>query len=180
MYNSITDLSFPTTRTGFAVGASNEIYRTDNQGSTWTTQTTDISDYSSLYSVDFVTAQTGWAVGGSGAILHTDDGGQNWTHQTSDEVALLSSVSFPNALDGGSSRVAPEMTYCKTTNGGEKWDSIEIPCRPANGLWAGCFTSNHIGWVVGTKAEIYRTLTGERTGSCAAPARRRTSTPSGS
>ncbi len=159
MYNSINDLSFPTTSTGFAVGASNEIYRTDNQGSTWATQTTDISDYSSLYSVDFVNAQTGWAVGGSGNILRTIDGGQTWTHQTSDEVALLSSVSFPNALDGWIVAGGAGNVVLRTTNGGVKWDSIEIPA-PAKGLWAGCFTSNLFGCVGGTDGQIYRTANG--------------------
>jgi photosystem II stability/assembly factor-like uncharacterized protein len=156
LYNSVLGVAFPTASTGWVVGAGQHIYRTTDGGSTWTTQTTDLSPYSGLYSVAFVSANTGWAVGGSGAILHTDDAGQNWTRQSSPEVAILSSVSFPTARDGWIVAGGAGNMTLRTTDGGEHWTEVPLP-DTASGMWTGHFISASTGWVIGSKGRIYRT-----------------------
>jgi len=86
---TVLDIDFVSTTTGFAVSAYNRtFYKTENAGTTW------IKDNSSLpsfvpYTLDFVNANTGWMAGhgyinGSyvGYIARTNDGGITWYKQS--------------------------------------------------------------------------------------------------
>lgn len=70
----------------FAVGTGGNVYRSTNEGSTWTTQTLSGATF---YDVDMVNVNTGWLVGSGGEIWKTTDGGVNWVSQTSGTTETL-------------------------------------------------------------------------------------------
>ncbi len=72
---AIEGLAFPTTASGFAVGAVGRILHTTDTGTTWTDQTSGSS--ANLHDISFASdALTGITVGDGGTILRTTNGGE--------------------------------------------------------------------------------------------------------
>jgi photosystem II stability/assembly factor-like uncharacterized protein len=72
---AIEGIAFPTTASGFAVGADGRILHSTDSGTTWTDQTSGTS--ANLTDVSFASdALTGIAVGEGGVILRTTNGGE--------------------------------------------------------------------------------------------------------
>jgi photosystem II stability/assembly factor-like uncharacterized protein len=72
---SIEGVAFPTTASGFAVGAVGRILHTTDTGTTWTDQTSGSS--ANLHDISFASdALTGITVGDGGTILRTTTGGE--------------------------------------------------------------------------------------------------------
>lgn len=83
----------------FACGAGGNVYRSTNEGNTWTTQTLSGATF---YDVDMVNVNTGWLVGGGGEIWKTIDGGTNWVSQTSGTAnTLLDNYMLCNSAGAG-------------------------------------------------------------------------------
>jgi len=70
------DLHFPDAQTGWVVGDSGTVLRTDDGGEAWAQVPVETS--ADLYSISFATATTGWIAGAEGTLLRTADGGATW------------------------------------------------------------------------------------------------------
>lgn len=99
---------------------------------------------SSTYSAELFGATDGWAVDGI-ALQLTTDGGRTWhdatplspTFRIGDLAANVHQVEFVNRQDGwisaavkapGADQDAGQFGLARTTDGGESWDPIELPC----------------------------------------------------
>ena len=163
-------VSFPDSRDGWAVGASDGygagsvILHTSDAGATWVPQASNLSG--ELSNVDFVDAQNGWAIsdedfgyGATGAPLtveHTTDGGATWVPQYVYDNADLSGVDFisdttgwvsgyyqPSANSDGLSGIFT------TTNSGLTWVKEKLPTG-APDMTGLQFLGAGDGWAVGT------------------------------
>jgi len=105
---------FTDANTGFAVGQSGTIIKTNNGGTTWFNISSGTGNL--LRSVYFPDANTGYAVGKQGTIMKTTDSGATWTAQESGTTDVLFSVYFTDANTGYVS--GDQGTILKTTNGG--------------------------------------------------------------
>lgn len=111
---------FVTRQKGFAVGTNGKIFRTTNEGTTWTEVAT-ITPQNILRRVSFANELNGVAVGDLGTIARTTDGGETWTRIQLSEPYINSffAISFVNetvgyaAGDGG--------IILKTTDAGATW-----------------------------------------------------------
>lgn len=116
--------------TGYVAGALGGIYKTENGGQTWTTQTSGVT--LPIYGIYFIDANKGFAVGGDascggtgcvppgGFILQTLNGGQTWTQiYTPADKIDVDDIYFTNATTGFA--IAYGNVY-KTTNGGQTWN----------------------------------------------------------
>ncbi len=77
--NSLLDVQFVDSQTGWAVGFEGIILKTHNGGSNWNSKNSGTTNI--LFSVHFIDAQTGWASGFGGVILKTLNGGNTWVNQ---------------------------------------------------------------------------------------------------
>jgi len=143
----LSSIFFTDANTGYAVGYSGIIIKTNDAGNTWTAQNSNTT--SGLYSVYFTDTNTGYAVGWSGTILKTSDAGSSWTAQKSGTMDQLSSVYFPDANTG---YVTGDRIILKTTDGGTSWEILKI--RKSNKYYFNSvyFKDVKTGYIVGSKA----------------------------
>jgi photosystem II stability/assembly factor-like uncharacterized protein len=119
-------VSFTDANAGTAVGygdTSNTIIHTTDGGTTWTHQSSGLSDYFTLNAVHFLDATTGIAVGyhslsgySVGVILRTTNGGSTWRQDPFTSFSSLWAISFLNAQTG--MVVGFNGTILRTVNGG--------------------------------------------------------------
>jgi len=115
--------SFVSTTGVTAVGNIGTILHTIDQGATWTSQTSGITN--NLYAVYFNDVYIGVTVGASGTILRTTNGGTNWISQTSPTTNDLYGVTFRDANTG--TAVGTSGTILRTTDGGQNWTIQSSP-----------------------------------------------------
>ena len=121
-----------TASTGFAVGRSGEILRTDDGGASFVTQNSGTGAW--LTGLSFVDTQEGWVSGGSGLdalILHTSDGGATYEVQTSGEFASLSNIFFSDAGNGWAVGYNGEIVHTSPTP--PDTVSANLGCLPGSG-----------------------------------------------
>jgi len=107
----------------------------------------------SLHDVDFVDTQRGWAVGDGGVVYLTTNGGASWEGRilgTQD----LRAVEFVSPLRGWA---AGARIYA-TTDGGTTWAPQTSPTGAL--LEDLCLVSANIGYAVGDKGTILKTVDG--------------------
>lgn len=75
--NAIGAIHFMTDKVGLRVGDNGEIFKTVDEGKTWTQQASGTT--ARLQTVQFLDDKTGWVFGEHGALLRTTDGGSTWT-----------------------------------------------------------------------------------------------------
>ncbi|MFA6431805.1 MAG: YCF48-related protein [Candidatus Margulisiibacteriota bacterium] len=85
---AIKDIIFADKNTGYAVGQSGLILKTENGGTTWAVIPPFVDGMGTLNAVYFITTNFGWVVGDGGMVSLTDDGGANWQTYT----ALLNNI----------------------------------------------------------------------------------------
>jgi len=156
------DVFFLDANNGWLAGASSDIRRTTNGGTTWATQSAPVSG--SLKSIYFINANEGWIAGGdydsitgqgiNGLILHTTNGGADWTAQISNAPYEFSGVHFIDNLNGwvcGYKDTASPGVFFHTINGGNNWVEIMAPEVSIGkyGLYALEFTDSLYGFAVG-------------------------------
>lgn len=147
-------VAFPTSSTGWVVGASGVIYQSTDGGENWTAQTSGTA--SQLNGVGFVGASNGWAAGNAGTILHTTNGGTTWTAETSGSAANLVDIVFPTSTSGWA--VGASGTMLNTTNGGSTWlPQVSGSTQQLNGV---AFADTSNGWAVGNGGVIVHTSNG--------------------
>jgi photosystem II stability/assembly factor-like uncharacterized protein len=120
-----TSLAFASPLTGWIVGSSGTIIKTENGGESWTQQTFDYTK-EHLADADFMNdGEIGWALGGYGTIIHTHDFGQTWELQTEGVTAGLTAIEFIDTLNGWACGV--NGTLIHTLDGGNTWNNVNIP-----------------------------------------------------
>jgi photosystem II stability/assembly factor-like uncharacterized protein len=114
---TLSDITFPDTLHGWAVGDNGAIVASADGGYAWAPQASEVTSH--LRGVDFVDASHGWAVGDDGTILTTANGGDQWTPQTSGIVQRITSVGFADLQHGWATTDSGEIL--STTDGGHTW-----------------------------------------------------------
>ncbi len=157
------DVFFIDANNGWLAGARSDIRRTDNGGTSWTTQTAPDTGLS-FKSIYFINPNEGWIVGGDydsitgrgtrGVIVHTTNSGTQWNTQMINVPRQFYSVHFINNLNGwvcGYKDSASPGIFMHTTNGGNNW--VEILAPPVSlgpyGLYAIDFPDPMNGFAVG-------------------------------
>jgi photosystem II stability/assembly factor-like uncharacterized protein len=92
----MTKVLFINSQTGFAAGLSGNIFKTTDQGKTWS-QTDNISD-GHIYDFCFVNGNTGYAAGQK-EIVKTEDGGNTWNILTNSPLEIYF-IHFADILNG--------------------------------------------------------------------------------
>jgi photosystem II stability/assembly factor-like uncharacterized protein len=128
---NLNSVYFTDVNTGYAVGDSGTILKTNDGGLNWILQ--PVSTHQKLSTVIFIDVLTGYIVGDSGTIIKTTDGGSNWNIQMTDTTYTLTDIHFLSSNTGfivgfiirHLSR--PDVMIgivLKTIDGGSNWDSV--------------------------------------------------------
>lgn len=111
----LNSLHYISSTLGYIAGNNGSIFKTENGGVNWTSQTSNITQ--NLKSVVSTDLSKVYAVGEQGKVLYTSNGGSNWVSQTSNTTNSLNSVYFaPNSSTGWA--CGNSGTILKTTTGG--------------------------------------------------------------
>jgi photosystem II stability/assembly factor-like uncharacterized protein len=115
-------------------------------------------------SVYFQSENLGFITCYDGSILKSTDGGKNWRQVENKTTLPLYGISFINeqvgfavggkSNCGGTGCKVPGYLMLKTTDGGETWDSIPLPYKPAD-LREIKFYSPAFGIAIGTIANLF-------------------------
>lgn len=118
---------------GYAAGGSGLILKTEDGGSTWTSQF--LPPYNNLSGLDFVSELQGY-VNNSGGVYVTTDGGANWIAQQLNPPATVHRIEMDDANNGYA--LSYNGVY-KTENGGflsidskELIDIVQVYPNPSN------------------------------------------------
>lgn len=126
---SLNEIVFPATDTGYVVGENGTVLRTFNGGNAWTSLDAGTSKH--LNDIFFFDASSGIIVGDSGLFSITYDAGEHWitTYLIPEQSVDLSSVYFTSPLTGfvgGRSNVSRGVIL-KTIDGGITWKETITP-----------------------------------------------------
>lgn len=158
-------VSCPTSRICTVVGACGKIVRTEDFGTSWTTQRDfDCMNLPNLEGVYFFDDQNGFAVGRD-TILHTSDGGATWVPQPSPlgNIEGLHGITFVDADNGyiAAGSTADLGTILHTSNGGASWDVQRGDI--ATNVTSVSFANVNDGIAVTLGGDIYQTHDGGTT-----------------
>ncbi len=91
--NDLKSVTFVSSSTGFACGASGTVVKSTDGGLTWFNSNTGIASVQ-LNSISFLDANNGVAVGNSGSIYRTTNGGSSWNSEASGTTNNLLKVKY--------------------------------------------------------------------------------------
>ncbi|MFM9947780.1 MAG: YCF48-related protein [Saprospiraceae bacterium] len=141
--NHLYDLHFPSSATGYAVGASGTVVKTTDAGENWNALAINTSE--DLHAVYFTDETTGFVAGDVHAFK-TVDGGDHWA-----ELTLPSGYSFRDLLFLDSQTgfcIGGNGLIFKTTDGGATWaPKTPVTLRIMSSIH---FPTPQIGYAVGT------------------------------
>lgn len=125
---SLNELFFPVSDTGYVAGDNGTILKTTDGGINWINLNTGWSvDFHELY---FISAEEGWVVGDSGSVCHTVNGGAAWNCTFQDSAASINLHSVfafnSNSLLVGGTKDPSNGYIARTTNGGLTWQEAYI------------------------------------------------------
>ena len=160
----ITGVHFFNASTGVAVSYEAKIYKTTDNGVTWTTQYSNPIPDQPFSHIFFTDTNVGYVVGGStscggtgcipsgGVILKTIDGGDSWTRVL--QMSKVKFVSIASNETGDLFAVAngTKGRIIKSTNSGIDWTIIDSTDFKLNEI---VFKSNY-GFVTGQNGKILR------------------------
>ncbi len=151
---NISDLSFISQSTGFAISDSSELLKTVNGGSTW--DIVPIPLDSMFYSnIEFLDENVGFVVTNNSRFARTIDGGQSWNTYVFDTVNFLRSSFF---FDESNGWVTGSNGLCAQTNdGGLSWDIQTIDTYYLTDI---VFLDTDKGFMVSYYGELYQTNDG--------------------
>lgn len=150
-------IDFVDASTGWAVGNTGTILRSDDGGHTWTSQVAP-TDFD-VQAVSFISDRVGWAVASpddlpvaadSLVVLHTTDGGVHWSKLATIPDAVAMDLSFGSPSVGALTAQGSEQGVFRTGDGGLTWTRASLvdgdyqKVRMVDG--------SH-GWVVGQYSE---------------------------
>jgi photosystem II stability/assembly factor-like uncharacterized protein len=144
----LSSVYFSDPNTGFVVGQSGTILKTNDAGANWTSLSSGTT--SDLRSVFFTDSRTGYAVGSyssryTGIIIKTIDGGTTWNALPSGTIENLNSVYFTNVNTGFA--VGENLTILRTINGGATWANLSL--AGSGSLASVFFADDSTGYAVG-------------------------------
>ncbi len=178
---TIASLFFINPKTGWVL-AGGTVYSTRDGGEKWDKSTLPRIDYPVFRAppelvpnmlgdrgdIYFTDDRNGWAVVGFSLIFHSNDGGKTWVNQlhTGPDSYGVNRLSFINEKKG----CATGSSILCTEDGGIVWNE---KLGVAAGSWKGVddfwfaielygvsFTGQSIGWAVGEKGQIWKTVQG--------------------
>lgn len=152
--NTLNDVFFTDTLTGYAVGLAGTLIKTTDGGNNW--QRIYCGTWDNLNTIYFTDAYTGFIAGEKGRILKTTDAGQHWDSLISNTNRDLYSIVFVNHSLGFA--VGDSGTVLKTTNGGITWNTLN--CGTTSKLLSVSFADENTGFVVGQNGTARKTTDG--------------------
>jgi photosystem II stability/assembly factor-like uncharacterized protein len=157
-YSSERKIDFPEFTTGYYF--SNYIYRTTNNGLSWSAYSTSLSN---LRGMSFPTSQTGWVcgtyhfpyppgVGTNYAEVHmTTNGGANWTIQSSiQELSYSVYRVFFRDVNTGYKNDANSPSISRTVNGGSSYSQL-TEFGGYLSYYFMTYSSANTGWFIGAR-----------------------------
>lgn len=169
---SFTSIHFINQHVGFITASNGILLKTTNSGTTWTQQTTGISNY--LYDIYFTNSLIGY-LGGNNFLAKTTDGGNTWS-KIGDSTSYFNytQIIFINDSTGFVGGGAGGGFVLRTNNAGLTWDIVlsdnnylKIAVTPSGEIMAygkGVWLSSDNGntWlkqITASDAEFNNTLT---------------------
>lgn len=155
---------YPIDNSTVMVGGSNQSFAiTNNSGTDWTESRLGSvvgKMCCALVAINFVDNNLGFAVTNKSDVLKTVDGGNNWTALDTVTFAFqgLNSIDFVSASNGW--MVGDDIF--NTIDGGLNWNLQTNPS--GNNLYDVFFSSNTVGYAVGTRGTILKTSNGGSAG----------------
>ena len=113
---------FQNAATGYCVGPSGTMIKTDDAGQRWNQLSTGTTQL--ITDVYFPDSQTGFIVGDNGLLRKTINGGTTWQALNPGSSASLSAVYFPSSTTGYC--VGANGTALRTQNGGLTWSTMPV------------------------------------------------------
>lgn len=152
----LNSIVFVNDSTGWTVGRSGKILKTNNGGETWITQISNTLN--ELKSVMFYDQLIGWCSGDMGKVYKTFDGGATWTQYSAGTSSRLNSIYFTSVSDGWA--CGENGIIVHSSDGGQSWSSVN------SGQWV-ALTSikfiNGVGRVTMMGGAILATIDGGST-----------------
>ncbi len=136
-----------------ACGEDGAIWKTVDQGQTWTGQITSVTN-NNLKDVCFV-GNKGWIVGDY-IILYSDDYGDTWTIQLSVSSVAFLSVDFVDALHGWATGSGGKIY--RTIDGGVNWIAVQTTSNRY--FFSVDFVNTNVGYAVGLGSLYATTIDG--------------------
>ncbi|MBE2254574.1 MAG: T9SS type A sorting domain-containing protein [Ignavibacteria bacterium] len=117
--NSIKKMLFIGNHTFVGVAENKTVYRSTDNGNSWTYQKLNFSNQYIHTNIYFIDNNTGWIISQDGKIYKTTNAGLNWFSQISNSNSNLRDIKFINNQIGYIA--GSNGTVLKTTDGGETW-----------------------------------------------------------
>ncbi len=156
---------------GWAVGGSNEYYRTiyttTDGGVTWTNKYFGNEEFD-LFSISVTPSGKSWAVGGGGSIFYSENG-NDWVQQFSGTSSYnaddIYKLQFVNSITGYAAGfrndwVVGSGLILKTTNGGNTWLTVYLDYESGDPYRAMFFTDQNNGWASNYSEYVRHTTDG--------------------
>lgn len=121
-FNTMNDIAFATSDTGYAVGDNGNIYKTFNGGQNWSILSSPT--VLNLNAIHFATSKIGYIVGDTGLVLKTTNGGVNWLIQSTPTTQNLLAIDVLSPLKAFAAGALGSAI--KTSTGGN-FLSINVP-----------------------------------------------------
>lgn len=134
---NVRDIHFFNASTGVAITYEGKIYRSIDNGVTWTLQYSNPTPNQPFYQIHFIDANIGYVVGGSnscggtgcippgGVILKTLDGGNSWTNVLQIHDVEFVSISSNSSGDLFAISNGSKGRIIKSINAGLNWTTID-------------------------------------------------------
>ena len=149
--------------TGYGVGPGYKLYKTTNEGNSWSIQKNFSPEC--VMSFDFRNKSTGWLLSyynGSTKIYKTLNGGIDWQIKDTLTSTLLTEIKFVNDSVGwcvGSGGAPSTPVAIKTVDGGNSWKSILVPLTHFDLFSCVDFINESEGWIGGF-GDLFKTSDG--------------------
>jgi len=144
------------------------IYKSDDQGLSWTAQESGGTTTEDLYAIHFSDDKHGWCVGENNTILKTTNGGSDWELVTGPATEGGNNALCVYAINSDWVWVGYQFSgrLYKTYNGGDDgWFEVDFPGSGVGDVEAVSFASNFSGLVThtslgGATGNLFRTVNG--------------------
>jgi photosystem II stability/assembly factor-like uncharacterized protein len=161
---NVRGIHFFTPATGIAITYDGKIYKSIDNGITWSLQYSNPVPDQPFYQVIFTDSNTGYIVGGSnscggtgcipsgGVILKTTDGGNNWTNIFRKSRVTFVSIASNSSGDLFAISNGTKGRIHKSINGGINWITIDSTDFNLDKITF----SNNLGFCLGKNGKILR------------------------
>jgi photosystem II stability/assembly factor-like uncharacterized protein len=146
----IVNILFINSTTGWLL-AGNNIFYTNNGGTSWTLQLTHTS---SLWGIAALNPSSIWVVGNNGSVLHSTNG-ISWGSVNVNSTSHLYDISFVDSSNGWI--VGNNNTIRRTTNAGTTWATQTSGAESSTAIVEVQFIDSSTGWFKTAWGNFYRT-----------------------